>query len=237
MPYNIHLTEAERQWPMGSTQDIGNIIKSILSRELKVSALKLPAREAALGFKPTKEKRAVTLQLGEGPFDGSTEHFWTLGFDIDKQLTFVDLVAIGNLLTVNVNPRMAYRGFAYYAAAYAVFVHNHVSDQPPVFSEADKETTITLLRTSKLAGVRVYDHMAINNKLDIISMLDQNILAGLAEEADFTDLTMKAAAKAATEMNNINRQLVTNLNQRDEEIKDKNSYISQLEAELAKFKK
>ncbi|MCL2521165.1 MAG: hypothetical protein FWE37_09255 [Spirochaetaceae bacterium] len=194
MSYSIELTEAEKRWPIDTPEDIMGIMQSILSRELKIKGFKEPLNpDDSSQMVRFENKRAPIWQLGKVIFDGSYEHFWTLGFNDDRKLRFIDLVAIGNSLESHVLPRMAYRGFSYYIANQVILVHNCLGDLPPDFSEQTKENVINFIRAAKTIGIDVYDYVLITNKLEGMSLKAKGVMKNLKADANFADLTAKEA--------------------------------------------
>ncbi|MCL2519562.1 MAG: hypothetical protein FWE37_00965 [Spirochaetaceae bacterium] len=189
----------EQEWPLNSLQDIIKIMQAVLSRELKVVPLD-NARPIKTSIHsqihiPPDDERAAILRIGEEGFNAASEHLWTIGFNENFELCFLDLIATGDKLSVKFPILKAFRGFVYYKAYYAVFVHNHPAGEPLPFSKTDKDTTTKLIRAGNMLDIIVYDHMVIDPQLKTISMLDEGIFEALEKDAIWADLEAEEVAE------------------------------------------
>jgi DNA repair protein RadC len=77
-----------------------------------------------------------------------------------KRVKGHELVTIGTMDTILVDPRIVFRGVIIAGAAAAVIVHNHPSGDPSP-SEADAKVTRDLIRAGQLLKIEVVDHIII----------------------------------------------------------------------------
>ncbi|MCL2520726.1 MAG: hypothetical protein FWE37_06990 [Spirochaetaceae bacterium] len=225
-------TNKEHLLPLNTLDDTVKIIQALLSRELKVMTLsdKQPNLSKSTThdkiFTPD-DKRAPIFRLGEESDNTTKEHFWTLGLNDNLEICFIDLIATGNNLKVEVKPRMAFRGFNYYKADKAIFVHNHVNNLKPSFSEPDKKATVLLMRAGNLVDIEVIDHIVLNRNYEMASMLNLNMIDGLMGRAIFADLEVEQAAEVVS-------KLTEEVDYHKETISHQAEEIARLKEELAK---
>ena len=101
--------------------------------------------------------------LRENKIRRNQEHFWVIGLDNKKKILFIELVALGRVYRVNVNPPDVFRMGIYKLAVTMVLVHNHPSgDTSP--SQADRDFTDRLLKVGKLINIDVIDHLVISEE-------------------------------------------------------------------------
>ncbi|MCE7995492.1 MAG: JAB domain-containing protein [Roseivirga sp.] len=101
--------------------------------------------------------------LRENKIRRNQEHFWVIGLDNKKKILFIELVALGRVNRVNVNPPDVFRMGIYKLAVTMVLVHNHPSgDVKP--SKADHDFTDRILKVGKLINIDVIDHLVISEE-------------------------------------------------------------------------
>lgn len=83
--------------------------------------------------------------LFEGEIGKDREHFWVIGFQSLDYIKYVELVALGELNTVAVLPREAYRMAVHQGCNRVIIAHNHPNG---------------LLKFTK--GIRINHHHCIN---------------------------------------------------------------------------
>ncbi len=91
------------------------------------------------------------------------EHFIGLYLNARNQLIHQETVSIGGLNANIIHPREVFEPAIKYHAASAIVVHNHPSGnlQP---SEEDLEITKRLVKSGKLLGIEIVDHLIIAGK-------------------------------------------------------------------------
>ena len=225
-------TQAEN-WPLNTLDDTIKVMRALLSRELKVTALKeehpefLKTGSHDKIFMP-EDKRAPIFMLGDEEENKGKEHFWTIGLNDEFKVCFIDLVATGSKLKVNVKPRMAFRGFNFYKANKAIFVHNHVNADPPEFSEGDKKAMVLFMRAGNLIEVEVLDHLVLNNNYEAASMLNLQMTTSLMDRAIFADKEVEDAAKEVAKYAEVAEKAVKVVTQQTEIILQKDEENSQI---------
>jgi hypothetical protein len=197
MPFSIDLTEQEKAYPVNSYEALGTIMRSVLNREISMFALPplkertLPVREANAR---TKKLRPVIRTHGGNLLATEVEFFWTVGLTADLMIEFLDLVSIGSKTSGVVGAPEAFRGFAYYAAVQAVFVHNHPSGALTP-SKSDEKLTKKLIKAGRLLDVRVNDHIILDKNDGIFSMLSHGNFDELRKEAALEELEVADLSK------------------------------------------
>lgn len=79
-----------------------------------------------------------------------------------KRVKGHELVTIGTMDTLLVDPRILFRGMVIAGAAAAVIAHNHPSGDPTP-SQADIKVTRDIIRGGQLLKVEVVDHVIMGN--------------------------------------------------------------------------
>ncbi|MCL2520543.1 MAG: hypothetical protein FWE37_06035 [Spirochaetaceae bacterium] len=262
---DIKIPDDGLHWPASASLDINNIVKAILHRELKIADLKLPfpknkRKGPEIFVPPNVRKRAPIIRISEGEYDEEREYFWTLGFDENGHLAFIDLIEIGGKWRTKVKVKDIFRGFSYYEASQAVFAHNHPGEKADElsFSLADITTTQKLIQAGILLDVLVRNHILLNNKDGSASLVEQGLMYDMTIKAVLKDggeemmakiikdqkhtitLTSKENVKLKQSVNEQDYMLnkaVEELENRNKVISLKDERISQLEEQLAKLKK
>jgi len=88
------------------------------------------------------------------------EQFHVLMLDAKHRLLRGEIVSEGTLTTSLVHPREVFRSAVREAAAAVVVAHNHPSGDPEPSAE-DLEVTRRLVRTGKLLGIPLLDHVVL----------------------------------------------------------------------------
>ncbi|MBL7159289.1 DNA repair protein RadC [Candidatus Microgenomates bacterium] len=88
------------------------------------------------------------------------EYFLILSLDYRNNLIKEDIVSVGSLNANIVHPREVFRDAIRASAASIILIHNHPSgDSTP--SEDDLKITQRLVKSGKLLGIKVVDHIII----------------------------------------------------------------------------
>lgn len=82
--------------------------------------------------------------------------------DVRKRLICTELVAIGSLSQVIVHPREVFYPAIRHKASSLIVAHNHPSGDPTPSPE-DKHLTQTLIKTGKMLGIPLVDHLIIGH--------------------------------------------------------------------------
>jgi DNA repair protein RadC len=252
MPLDIQLMDEEKGWTINSTASIAKIMQSILSRELEISILPpLSNKDKKLNsFKKDPDRYWPVFTTRNSLLDAEIEYCWTIGLRADLKIAFIDLVAIGDAVSVKIGTREALRGFGYYNAVQAILVHNHPSGSLQ-FSEADLDITRKMIRACwGIYSCELIDHIIINDKFEVASLVEQNGLEKLRDDARFADMDSEEQRKAVAEKEEIVTKqdklileqasaIFENLsiiNEQSEQINEKDNKIANLDNENKELK-
>lgn len=122
--------------------------------------------------------------LREGRIQRRQEYFWILGLNHDRNLVFLELLALGAQNRVEINPPEAYRMAIYKNADYVIFAHNHPSGKL-VPSAEDKNTTDKLVKTGELINITVLDHFIIS-ETDFFSFTASGLMKEIRQSSTYT---------------------------------------------------
>ncbi|MFT3884862.1 MAG: JAB domain-containing protein [Flavobacteriales bacterium] len=115
--------------------------------------------------------------LREQKIDRDREHFWIMGLANDNTLLFVELIGLGSIRRVGVEPMDVYSLALQKRAVRIVLVHNHPSGNL-VPSDEDKDMTDYLIQVGVFVNVPVLDHLIISEQ-SYYSFVDSGLLAQL----------------------------------------------------------
>jgi DNA repair protein RadC len=140
-------------------------MKPTIPKEYKVTALReCPVPEAMLVCDtPEKAVHYWRLHIATAPsFDPERECLAVLLLNTRRRVKGHQLLTIGTLDTLLVDPRTVFRGAVVANAAAIVLVHNHPSGEAQP-SEADIKVTRDLVRAGQLLKIEVLDHVIVGN--------------------------------------------------------------------------
>lgn len=92
--------------------------------------------------------------------DETKEKFIVINLDTKNKILCYEVVAIGNLNSIQMRPMEVSRTSILVNAASAIVMHNHTSGDP-LPSSADVEFTRKLYRIAKDLGLKMLDHLII----------------------------------------------------------------------------
>ena len=97
----------------------------------------------------------------ENWIDREKEHFWVLGLDHANTAQYLELVSLGSVRAVNVEPMNVYRWAVMKGCVKAIVIHNHPSGylEP---SEEDKDITDRLIQVGRILNIELLDHLIIS---------------------------------------------------------------------------
>jgi DNA repair protein RadC len=133
------------------------------SKEYKIVALRECPLPEQMRICDTPETAADywRLHIATNPyFNPDCECFVVLLLNTRRRVKGHQLVSIGTLDTILVNPREVFRAAIISAAAAIILMHNHPSGEPNP-SEADIKVTRDLIRAGQLLKIEVLDHVII----------------------------------------------------------------------------
>lgn len=113
------------------------------------------------------------LKRDDFPID-QREHFWIVGLDDNYKLNYVELVKLGNHEQVEMTSTDVFRVALIKNSSKVIFVHNHPTGKL-LPSQADKHTTLCLIRLAEMVGIKVIDHIIISTD-DYFSFADDGLL-------------------------------------------------------------
>ncbi|MGH1335132.1 MAG: JAB domain-containing protein [Aureispira sp.] len=117
-----------------------------------------------------------TILLREQKIDQNKEHFWIIGLANNLQLLFVELIGLGTVNKVLINPMEVFSFALQKRAVKIMLCHNHPSGELKP-SKDDKDTTDRMIQVGRIVGTPVLDHLIITER----SYLSFNDI-GLMEE-------------------------------------------------------
>jgi DNA repair protein RadC len=96
------------------------------------------------------------------PFDREKEMFFVIGVTRALQVKFIDMVSMGTLHTVIVEPREVFRNAILHGANSIILCHNHPSGNFKPSNE-DKKVTETMVNAGKILHISVVDHVIVSS--------------------------------------------------------------------------
>ncbi|TAE79338.1 MAG: hypothetical protein EAY81_11385 [Bacteroidetes bacterium] len=97
----------------------------------------------------------------QGKIRQKQEYFWVVGLQTDSTIDFIELLNIGSLNSVQIEPRELFRIAVIKNVDRIILVHNHPSGSVKP-SQADKAFTKAQRTAGELLGVEVIDHIIIS---------------------------------------------------------------------------
>ena len=119
-----------------------------------------------------------SVLLRECRIDRDREHFWTVCLDNALRITNIEMVSMGTINKVLVQPMEVFSIPLQKRAVKIVLIHNHPSGEIKP-SEADKDITDNLIQVGLMMKTPILDHLIITEK-SFYSFADSGLLAELA---------------------------------------------------------
>lgn len=107
--------------------------------------------------------------------DADREHFVVLLLDRKYQIIGINTVSIGSLTGSTVHPREVFKPAILCNADSIICGHNHLSGDPGP-SREDRAITKRLVKSGKMLGIDVLDHVIIGNERHF-SFADEGLMA------------------------------------------------------------
>lgn len=101
------------------------------------------------------------ILLREEKIDQEKEHFWMIGLANNNRILYIELVSLGSVNAVNVEPMNVFRVAVLKGAVKAIIVHNHPSGELKP-SDADKDLTDRLIQVGRILNIPIIDHLVIS---------------------------------------------------------------------------
>lgn len=103
------------------------------------------------------------ILLRENRIRRNQEHFWVIGLNNANKILFIELVSLGAVNRVAVDPPDVFRMAIYKLAVKMILVHNHPSGNLTP-SKADEDFTDRLIKVGKLIKIAVIEHLIITEE-------------------------------------------------------------------------
>lgn len=123
------------------------------------------------------------ILLLEDPNDRSKEHFWTISIDHGHTILNIELVALGSVNQVPVEPMEVFSIPLQKKAVKLILVHNHPSGLLTP-SSGDKDITDRLIQVGLIMHVPVMDHLIISED-SYYSFSDNGLLHELSKSIKY----------------------------------------------------
>lgn len=124
-----------------------------------------------------------TILLREQKIDQDKEHFWIIGLANNLNLLFVELIGLGTVNKVLVNPMEVFSFALQKRAVNIMLCHNHPSGELKP-SKDDKDTTDRMIQVGKIVGTPVLDHLIITER-SYMSFNDVGLMEKLAQSEKY----------------------------------------------------
>lgn len=152
-------------------------------------------QKSSLGARPILSTLGDAKKFCASLFTGAhDERFYVICLDQMGHVLYTQLLYEGTVDEVMVYPRQIVEMVMRHHAYGVMFVHNHPSGQP-LPSQADLDTTETMIRALRLISVRVVDHL-IFTKECVYSMIRQSQYD--MQEADTFSYVMRSSVVPGT---------------------------------------
>lgn len=130
-------------------------------------------QKSSLGARPILSTLGDAKKFCASLFTGvHDERFYVICLDQMGHVLYTELLYEGTVDEVMIYPRQIVEMVIRHHAYGVMFVHNHPSGQP-LPSQADLDTTETIIKALRLINVRVVDHLIIT-KESVYSMIRQS---------------------------------------------------------------
>lgn len=101
--------------------------------------------------------------LRENKIDKEKEHFWIIGMNEAGYILYIELIALGSVKAVNIEPMNVYRVAVMKNASRVIAIHNHPSGRL-VPSKADLDITDRLIQVGRILNIALVDHIIISTE-------------------------------------------------------------------------
>lgn len=123
------------------------------------------------------------ILLREQKIDRNKEHFWIIGLANNLQLLFVELIGLGTVNKVLINPMEVFSFALQKRAVKIMLCHNHPSGELKP-SEDDKDTTDRMIQVGRIVGTPVLDHLIITER-SYLSFEDLGLMEELGQSTKY----------------------------------------------------
>lgn len=123
------------------------------------------------------------ILLREQKIDQDREHFWIIGLANNLRLLFVELIGLGTVNKVLVDPMEVFSFALQKRAVKIMLCHNHPSGELKP-SDADKDTTDRMIQVGRIVNTPVLDHLIISDK-SYVSFGNMGLMDELAQSTKY----------------------------------------------------
>jgi DNA repair protein RadC len=121
--------------------------------------------------------------LRENEIDRNKEHMWVCGLATNNKLMYLELVSLGSLSQMVVEPMDVFSWALQKQVAKIILVHNHPSGEL-VPTAADKDLTNRMIQVGKIVRIDVVDHLIISTQ-GFYSFDESGLLQDLSESKKY----------------------------------------------------
>lgn len=100
------------------------------------------------------------ILLREDKIDQNREHFWVIGLENNNRILFIELISLGSVNKVVVEPMEVFSFALQKRAVKIILCHNHPSGELKP-SETDLDITDRLIQVGIIVNTHVVDHLII----------------------------------------------------------------------------
>lgn len=101
--------------------------------------------------------------LRENKIDKEKEHFWIIGMNEAGYILYIELIALGSVKAVNIEPMNVYRVAVMKNATRVIAIHNHPTGRLAP-SNADLDITDRLIQVGRILNIALVDHLIISTE-------------------------------------------------------------------------
>ena len=101
--------------------------------------------------------------LRENKIDKEKEHFWIIGMNEAGYILYIELIALGSVNAVNIEPMNVYRVAVMKNATRVIAIHNHPTGRLAP-SNADLDITDRLIQVGRILNIALVDHLIISTE-------------------------------------------------------------------------
>lgn len=123
------------------------------------------------------------ILLRENKIRRNQEHFWVVGLNSKNKILFIELISLGAVNRVEVDPPEVFRMGIYKLAVKMILVHNHPSGEVEP-SAADMDLTDHMMKVGQLIKIDVSDHLIIS-KDKFLSFRDEGLMELLVKTGKY----------------------------------------------------
>ncbi|RKS85278.1 DNA repair protein RadC [Orbus hercynius] len=121
------------------------------------------------------------ILLRENKIDRDKEHFWIIGMNEAGFILYIELIALGTVRSVPIEPMNIFRVAVMKNATRVIAVHNHPAGSL-IPSDADKDITDRLIQVGRILNIDLIDHFIITpehylsfRQIELMQQLEQSL--------------------------------------------------------------